>query len=474
MTVTAEGFSRPRLNDIKAEIDADMADALGPVNVNPDAVVGQLDGIWAEGSDNLYETLQNTYDSMYVFSAEGAALDGAVAFVGLERLDATETIVTAAAYGTEGTLIPSGSLSHIDISYSSTSDVVISRANALDVEIEVNTVSNVTAYNLLAGGLSFTYTSDADATSEEILAGLAALINFDPFYAAIENSKLRIYTLDKITPFAITVDSKLTISKRGSPVVFVASEKGQFEAPVGSLTSIDTPVIGWDSLYNLAAGVTGREVETDTELRLRHASSVRATGSATVEAIRARMLADVDGVTSIQIYENRTAITSDDGIPPHAFESVIVGGVNSEIADQLWLTKPAGIETHGNVTVNVLDSTGDLQTVAFSRATTKYGWLNISVDSLDTEEVLPITAELAIKQAAVDYANASIGVGDDVIIQRFYGPIYAAVDGIASMTITADITDAPGDTPSYSAANISIAKAEIAVFDITRVNVSGL
>lgn len=474
MTVTAEGFSRPRLNDIKAEIDADMADALGPVNVNPDAVVGQLDGIWAEGSDNLYETLQNTYDSMYVFSAEGAALDGAVAFVGLERLDATETIVTAAAYGTEGTLIPSGSLSHVDINYISTSDVVISRANALDVEIEVNTVSNATAYNLLAGGLSFTYTSDADATSEEILAGLAALINFDPFYAAIESSKLRIYTLDKITPFAITVDSKLTISKRGSPVVFVASEKGQFEAPVGSLTSIDTPIIGWDSLYNLAAGITGREVETDTELRLRHASSVRATGSATVEAIRARMLADVDGVTSIQIYENRTAITSDDGIPPHAFESVIVGGVNSEIADQLWLTKPAGIETHGNVTVNVLDSTGDLQTVAFSRATTKYGWLNISVDSLDTEEVLPITAELAIKQAAVDYANASIGVGDDVIIQRFYGPIYAAVDGIASMTITADITDAPGDTPSYSAANISIAKAEIAVFDITRVNVSGL
>lgn len=474
MTVTAEGFSRPRLNDIKTGIDADMADALGPVNVNPDAVVGALDGIWADGSATLYETLQDTYDSMYVYSAEGTALDGAVAYVGLERIDATETIVTAAAYGMEGTLVPVNSLSHVDIQYISTSDVIISRASALDVEIEVNTIANSTAYNVLVGGVSSTFTTDADATAAEILNGLAALIASDLVLAVSTGSMLRITASDGITPFAITVDSKLTITKRGSPVVFRAAEKGKFVVPIGALSVLDTPITPEVTIYNLVAGVTGRDVETDTELRTRHASSVRATGSATVEAIKARMLADVDGVSSIQIYENRTNLLSEDGIPAHAFESVIVGGVNSVIGDQLWLTKPAGIETHGNVTINVLDSAGDQQIVKFSRPVPQYAWLTVNITALDTEEALPLTATAAIKQAAIDYANANIGVGDDVIIQRFYGPIYAAVPGIAEMTITAAVTVAPGDTPTYSGTNISIGKAENAVFDISRVVVTGI
>lgn len=474
MSITAEGFARPRLPELKAGIDADMTDALGPINVNADAVIGQMDGIYAEGADNLYEVLQNTYDSMYVYSAEGTALDGAVAFVGLSRIDSTATIVTAAAYGVEGTLIPAGSLSHVDIQYSSTSDVIISRANALDVLIEVNLVMALTPYNVLAGGMSVTYTSDATPTSDEILAGIAALLNGDPLLAAVESSKLRIRAFDNVSPFTLTVDTKLTITKRGSPIVFVASENGAFNVPIGALTSIDTPVVGWDELYNLAAGDVGRDVETDVELRARHASSVRATGSATVEAIKARMLQDVTSVTSIQIYENRTNITSSDGIPPHAFESVIVGGTNSEIGDQLWLTKPAGIETHGNVTVLVLDSASDQQTVKFSRPVTRFGWLTVAVTSLDTEEVLPITAIAAIKQAAVDYANSSIGVGDDIIIQRFYGPIYTAVPGIGAMTLTAAITTTAGGTPTYVSANISIGKAEIAIFDISRITVTGI
>ena len=473
MSLTPEGFERPRLPEIKADYDARFTDALGPINTNADAVIGQMIAIFAEALANANEVLQDVYDSMYPYSAEGTSLDGAVAFVGLERLPATATVVTAAAYGSEGTLIPAGSLARSDIQYSSTSDVIISRANALDVEIEVITVTNSAAYQILAGGESVTYTSDASATAEEILSGLAALFS-DDYIATVSGEKLRLYRADGETPFAITVDTKLRIAKRGSPVVFVASETGAIACPVGALNIIDTPTLGWDSVYNLKAGATGRDLESDTELRLRHASSVRATGSATVESIKARMLAEVPEVTSIQIYENRTAIASEDGIPPHAFESVIVGGTDSEIADQLWLTKPAGIETHGNVTVTVTDSEGDLQVVKFSRPVPKYAWIKVDVTDLDDEESLPISANAAIKQAVFDYATANIGVGDDIIIQRFYGPIYASVPGLAQMTITADLTDSSSDTPSYGSSNIPVLKAENAVFSLDRITVTGV
>ena len=474
MSLTADGFSRPRLPEIKSDYDQRMTDALGPVNTAPDAVIGQLEGIWAEGLDNSYEALQNTYDSMYPYSAEGTSLDGAVAFVGLSRIPAAATVVTACAYGVEGTVVPINSLAHADIQYFSTSDVIISRANALDVTIEVGTVANSATYNIYAGGASSTYTSSVAATKSEIVSGLAALVNSSLLTAVASGETLRIYATDGESPFSITVDAKLNITKRGSPVVFVATQNGNFPCPVGALSNIDTPIVGWDSLFNLKAGATGRNTESDTELRARHATSVRAVGSATVEAIKSRMLAEVESVTSVRIYENRTMVTTSDGIPAKSFETVVVGGVDSAIAKQLWLTKPAGIETFGNVTINVIDSAGDAQQVSFSRPVPQYAWMKVQVTALNTEEVLPTTAMAAIKQAVVDYANSNIGVSDDIIIQRFYGPIYSAVPGIASMTITAAITPTPSGTPSYVSTNIAIGRAENAVFDVSRVTVTGI
>ena len=472
--LTAEGFSRDRLSDIKSEYDALVTDALGPVNVQPDSVIGQLEGIWAEGVDNIQEALQDTYDSMYPSTAEGTSLDGAVEFVGLSRIPASATVVTACAYGVEGTVVPAGSIAHSDVTYTSTSDVTISRANALDVTIEVNTVANSTAYNVYAGGASSTYVSSAEATKTEICAGLALAIASDDLLAVATGETLRITAADGESPFALTIDAKLTITKRGSPVVFVCDTVGATVCPIGALINIDSPLDGWDELYNLKAGAVGRNVETDTELRARHATGVRATGSATVEAIRSRMLADVDSVTSIKIYENRTNITSVDGIPAHAFESVIVGGNDSDIANQLWITKPAGIETHGNVSINVTDGGGDLQVVKFSRPVDKYVWMNVNVDSLNTEESLPSSASAAIRNAVIEYATANIGNGTDVILQRFKGPVYAAVPGIADMTITAGLTDTVDGSPTYLSSNLTIAKAQVAVFSLDRVSVSGI
>lgn len=471
MSLTADGFQRDTLPGIKAELDSDLTDALGPVNTNADSVLGQISGIVAEAVANIQEVLQDTYDSMYPSTAEGTSLDGAVEYVGIERIDASPTIVTCAAYGNEGQSYDQGQTAIVSgTDFTSTSIVTVSRANALDVEIEVATVTNSAGYQILAGGLSFTYNSDIDATEAEILAGLLALVQANDFFtASVTGTTLRMYAADGVSPFAVTVDSKLTIKRRGSPMVFVAAENGAIAVPVGAMTTTNIGI----EIYNLAAGATGRDVETDAELRARHAAFVRGTGSATVEAIKARMLADVDGVTSIAIYENRTAIEVD-GLPPHSYESVIQGGTNSAIASQLWLTKPAGIETYGNVTVLTPDTAGDNQEVSFSRAVVTYGWLTIAVTALNTEESLPATASDAIKAAALAYANANIGVGDDIILQRFIGPIYLDVPGLASITITADVTAAPTDTPTYGSANIAVARAEIVEFSLDRMTVTGV
>lgn len=473
MSLTENGFERPRLPEIKTTYDGLFTDALGPLNTNPDAVIGQIIGIFSAALDDANEAMQNTHDAMYPATATGTSLDGAVSYVGLSRLPATETIVTAAAYGSEGTVIPAGSAARTSsMLYFSTSDVVISRASALDVEIEVGTLTNSASYQIVAGGVSVTYVSDSSATATEILNGLAALFP-DQFIASVSNDVLRLRSSDGVTPFAITVDTKLTITRRSSPVVFRAETTGADVVPVGALTAIESAIAGWDELYNLAAGDTGRDVETDAELRARHAAAVNSIGSATVEAIRSRILSNVDSVTSCRIYENRTSLPVD-GIPAHAFESIIQGGNSQDIAEELWLRKPAGIETYGNVSVSVADSNGDLQTVSFSRPVTVYGWARVTVNALNTEETLPDTAVAGIKQAVLDYAAANFGIGDDIITQRFYGAIYSAVTGIGQITVETDLTTLPTDTPIYSTANATVGRVELPVFALDRVTVVGL
>lgn len=475
MSLTPEGFFRPRLTEIKADYDQRFIDALGPVNTAPDSVTGQIIGIFSAALDDVYEALQNTYDSMYPATAEGAALDGAVSFVGLERIGAAATSVVAVAYGAESTLIPAGSLARSvdNRAYSSTFDTVISRANAVDVEITINSVQNSATYQVIAGGVSVLYLSDATATADEIASGLAALFNPAAYIATATNGVLKLRSFSGATGFALTVDSKLTISKLGSPVVFSALTVGAHVLPVGSLTTIDSATSGWLSLNNLAAGATGRDIETDEELRIRHREGVRATGTATAKAIQARLRAEVASVTAVAVYENRTNVTDTNGLPPHSFETVVSGGTDTDVAAKIYEVAPAGIQTHGNTSVLVSDVNGDGQQIKFTRPVGKFAWVQVTVTLLNPEEPLSTGAVAAIKNAVVAYGS-SLGVGKDIITQRFVGPVYAVTTGIGAITVEADVNDLLTDPVVYSSSNIVIGLGEMALFDISRVVVVGI
>ncbi len=475
MSLTEQGFERPRLAEIKTDYDQRFVDALGPVNTNADAVVGQIIGIFSAALDDAYEALQATYDSMYPFSAEGTSLDGAVAFVGLERLAAAPTTVVSMCYGTEGTLIATGALARsIDNrQYVTTADTVISRSSSGDVEIEANTVTNFENYQVIANGVSAVYTADDNTSADEIAIGLAALFDPEDFLATASNGVLRLRAADQYSDFTLTVDSKLTITKLGTPVVFTALELGAFPLPANSLTGIDSSIVGWDEINNLVAGATGRFTESDEELRERHSNSVRVTGAATVQAMRSRILAEVDSVTYCSIYENRTNDIDANGLPAHSFEAVINGGLDQAVADKLFQVKPAGIETYGNTAIQVIDENGDVQICNFSRPTTKVAWIRVSVNSLNTEEVLPTEIIQAIKDAVISYGN-TIGIGEDIITQRFYGPIYSATSGIGSLTVEAALTSLITDVPTYSTSNVPVARAELASFEEARVLVLGV
>ncbi len=151
------------------------------------------------------------------------------------------------------------------------------------------------------------------------------------------------------------------------------------------------------------------------------------------------------------------------GRPPKSFESVVQGGTDEAVANQIWESKPAGIETYGNTEVDITDSQGNTQAIFFSRPTNVYIWVEVAL-TLYAEETFPVNGLQLVQQAIYNYGK-NLGVGIDVLFQRVLAQIFT-VPGIASGDMQIAATSLLTQTPSYSTDDISITDTQISVFNL--------
>lgn len=259
-----------------------------------------------------------------------------------------------------------------------------------------------------------------------------------------------------------STESEAVTDGTGDATVFaLAVLTGPQSAIAGTVTVIDTPIVGWLSVDNAADALEGTDEETDPELRARREKSTGIDGQSVINAIFAAV-ANVPGVTAVTVLENDTDATVD-GLPPHSFHVIVVGGTDEAIAEQIWLKKPAGITSFGTTTKEVLDSQGIPHNISFSRPVE----IDIYVEmDLTTDSEYPENGDDLIKQAIVDYANAEFSLGDDVIYTRLYTPINS-IPGHQVDTLEIDIVSPPTGTT-----NITIDPTEISVFLIANITVN--
>ena len=266
-----------------------------------------------------------------------------------------------------------------------------------------------------------------------------------------------------------STDTDVTLDGAGNASVSAtALETGPIAALAGSITVIETPVTGWATATNPSDAAPGTDEETDPELRARRKRSTAANAQAILDAIFSAV-ADIDGVTQTTVLENDTDAVDGNGLPAHSFQVIVVGGDNDEIANAIWLTKPAGIQAFGSTTVAVNDSQGIAHNISFSRPTTVDIYVEVT---LTTFANYPANGDDLIKQAIVDYANGDLiegqgfGLADDVIYTRLYTPINS-VAGHEIDDLKIDIVSPPVGT-----VNIPIAATEIANFLIANITVN--
>lgn len=147
------------------------------------------------------------------------------------------------------------------------------------------------------------------------------------------------------------------------------------------------------------------------------------------------------------------------------------GGDEQEIADTIFVFGALGIEPYGAITRTVEDIDGNELSVSFSRPTTVHIKLAIEYTKYD-EELFTSSGEDGIKDAAIAYGN-SLNIGNDVIPQRFFGNIFANVQGIQSISIQVAKSYNGGATwTSLQSTPLAISRTEATVFDELYVTVS--
>lgn len=236
--------------------------------------------------------------------------------------------------------------------------------------------------------------------------------------------------------------------------IWVAMTTGPIVANANTLTVITSPVSGWNSINNPANGTTGTNVETDTQLRVRRATSLVASGGSTIDSIRASLLNPllVPNMVSASVLENNTLVPDVNGQPGKCFQALIWDGAgmlasNTAIAQAIWNTKPSGIQAYGVTSANATDATGKTQAVSFTRVTgvrTYYSIIVRTNPALYPSGGAPAVA--ALVQAAFVAYGALLLPGGTVYALALEAAALACASVIDVTTFTLDVVAVPVGT----------------------------
>jgi uncharacterized phage protein gp47/JayE len=224
-------------------------------------------------------------------------------------------------------------------------------------------------------------------------------------------------------------------------VAITAEEFGAVQAPAGSLTVIETPVSGWESVTNELDIDVGQEVETDQELKVRRRDEIAIAGKATLPAIRAAIIA-LNEVTAVVIFQNKSSVTDSDDRPPHSLDIVVENGDEDEIAETIFEVVGAGIETIGDISKVVVDSQGFNQVQKFSRPDDVPIYCEVDL-TVDTNE-FPVNGTELVQEAILEYGDG-LNIGEDVIVYVQLISSFADVPGILDVAIRIGTAPIPAD-----------------------------
>lgn len=484
--VTPEGFQLKTLQEYRQDLETMYREVFGEaVDLSEEGPNGEIISKLALAFSKEAQGGQEVWANHDPSQAEGAGLDIVCAFTGIRRLPAGQGNAPCLLYteSTNTVLVPAGKQVRRvrgALVYSLISDVTITPTACRDIYLRIpNHLVGVTVTLITTFG---TFSVVTGLTPESTYAAMAAAImnsgwtgvatsfanSTDAPENAVFNSQPALRLTHETLGFGVTVGTPWALIGVGSYGVFICSTTGPEYALAGEITEIVTPVPGWTKVYNQVDANPGRNIETDAELRIRRAQTLRA-GYGTDDAIRLNLLNSVPNIVTAIVISNRSDSPDSEGRPPHSYEAVIEGGLDTDIAKILWKVQPSGIQSVGELSAPATDSMGITRYLRFNRPETIYLWMRVTYWLYD-EEVFPDEGESQIKSALLDWAAIEYTLGKNVIPQRAFGTIYT-VAGIGRVVVEAALTPGATGSPVYSEATLPVSGRQRASLALSRITV---
>lgn len=464
--VTVNGFVRKRLPEIREDIFKSLEQNLGStVSRQPNSMIGVLIGVYAAELDRMWQLLERDYYDRSPISASEGSLDNTLAYTNVQRKKAQASYLYAVCYGRSGMVLPANCQIK-DVSgykWNIIEESTITLNDCVHVTLEVETPTKGKIYSVqFDNDAVIKYTAQENDTALVVAVALASQ-SVEKWQGSIVEGKLVFERSDRRYGAVVVPNESFVVTQVGSPIRFDCEEYGEIEPLLNSVNYINTNYDGWFSVSNESETYVGRDYETASEVRQRYASAVFRNSIGMKESIKAALL-ELQDVTNVTIYENRTDETVD-GLKPHSFQAIVFGGDEEAIARTILNVAPLGIDTNGDICVRIEDSEGAEQDVCFSRPHEVQIYVKVIIKEYN-EEILPGDAIDKIKNIVVEQIG-KLSMGNDVIYQRLLGPIYSGVDGISYIECSVS-----KDGQAYKQENISIERNELAVTKLANVTVA--
>lgn len=464
--VTVNGFVRKRLPEIREDIFKSLEQNLGStVSRQPNSMIGVLVGVYAAELDRMWQLLERDYYDRSPISASEGSLDNTLAYTNVQRKKAQASYLYAVCYGRSGMVLPANCQIKDASGYkwNIIEESTITLNDCVHVTLDVVAPAEGKIYSVqFDNDAVIKYTAQENDTALIVAVALASQ-SVEKWQGSIVEGKLVFERSDRRYGAVVVPNESFVVTQVGSPIRFDCEEYGEIEPLLNSVNYINTNYDGWFSVSNESETYVGRDYETASEVRQRYASAVFRNSIGMKESIKAALL-ELQDVTSVTIYENRTDETVD-GLKPHSFQAIVFGGDEEAIARTILNVAPLGIDTNGDICVRIEDSEGAAQDVCFSRPHEVQIYVKVIIKEYN-EEILPGDAIDKIKNIVVKQIG-KLSMGNDVIYQRLLGPIYSGVDGISYVECSVS-----KDGKTYKQENIPIGRGELAVTKLANITVA--
>ncbi|AUS87022.1 hypothetical protein LBYS11_12080 [Lysinibacillus sp. YS11] len=265
-----------------------------------------------------------------------------------------------------------------------------------------------------------------------------------------------------------------------------AIEDGSYRVSVGALeygvignvepndiSIIVNPQSGINSVTNQDAFFNGQDEEMDEKLQDRYYESLGKLGSRRVESIEANVLDDVEGVRAAVVIENDTNVEDADGRPPNSFETVVLGGLDEDIAMAIFRKKGGGIRAYGSTVFTYTDNRGIVHEIGFTRASTVSVYVRVYIKK---NNQFPINGDDLAVAHIVKYIGGTyndevypgVGMSKDVVCTKAEARI-SSIDGVDDVRV-----EFSTDGVTFEPHNVVIAFPEVAETDESKIEVMNL